>query len=253
MICVTTLRIDITSAPPKPDTLPGIEIAGMQDAMKPQFQTSAGDRQFADRLALLCELPLQMSADTPLDSLFETILARLVQVIPGAQRAAFLMCDPVSGELLPRAYVSPGGAGPAVSETLARRSIEEGKGFLWLRSQAGEASESILINRIESGMYAPLVWMDKAIGVLCVDHPQARTPFSNADLSFLVAVAQYAAMAVTNHNLAEDLRRTVRIQERLLTNFSPKLRQKLLDRARHGRLRAGGERSEVTILSCDMR
>jgi class 3 adenylate cyclase len=40
---------------------------------------------------------------------------------------------------------------------------------------------------------------------------------------------------------------------RLLTNFSPKLRQTLLDRAAHGRFRPGGQRSEVVILVSDIR
>src|SRR5258707_5506305 len=40
---------------------------------------------------------------------------------------------------------------------------------------------------------------------------------------------------------------------RLLTNFSPKIRDKLLSRATDGRLRLGGERSEVVILESDIR
>jgi adenylate cyclase len=40
---------------------------------------------------------------------------------------------------------------------------------------------------------------------------------------------------------------------RLLTNFSPKTREHLLERAQHGRLRLGGERSEVVVLESDIR
>ena len=38
-----------------------------------------------------------------------------------------------------------------------------------------------------------------------------------------------------------------------MTNFSPSIRKKLLEKARLGRLRLGGEKSEVTILSSDIR
>jgi len=255
-IGVTRLVIELPAPAAKPATLPGIEIAAMQDAAAGGAKALAldsGGSNFVARLKVLCELPLQISSDLPLDELFEVVLDRLVAVIPGAIRAAVLLVDTPSGELLPRAFRAPGGAGPAVSETLARRSIGERKGLLWLRGWEGDMTHSILVNRIESGMYAPLLWGEQAFGVICVDNPKAGQPFSDDDLRFLVAVAQYTAIAVANYRLAEDLRRTVLIQERLLTSFSPKLRQKLLDRARHGRLRTGGERSEVTILSCDMR
>ncbi len=255
-IGVTRLVVDVPAPPPKPETLPGIEIAAMHDAAAPQvaqladaaagvskaLARDAAGLNFVERLKVLCDLPLQVSNDRPLDELFEVVLDRLVKVIPGAIRAAVLLCDAGSGELLPRAFRSPGGTGPAVSETLARRSISERKGLLWLRGSQGDLSHSILINRIESGMYAPLLWGEQTFGVILVDNPQAGQPFLDDDLRFLVAVAQYTAAAVANHKLAEDLRRTVLIQERLLTSFSPKLRQTLLDRARHGRLRTGGER-----------
>jgi adenylate cyclase len=41
--------------------------------------------------------------------------------------------------------------------------------------------------------------------------------------------------------------------KRLLTTFSPKIRDQLLVRARNGRLRLGGERSDVAILESDIR
>ena len=52
---------------------------------------------------------------------------------------------------------------------------------------------------------------------------------------------------------AGRLRRSASLVERLLTNFSPKIRRKLLDKARQGRLRLGGEKSEVTLLVSDIR
>src|SRR5579871_5582899 len=239
--------VELPAPAPRPVTLPGVEIAAMHDAGGSQVA------QFSDATGASFIPRLQLSSDQSLDTLFEVVLDRLVQVIPGASRAAVLLCEAGSGELLPRAFRSPGGSGPAVSETLARRSIAERKGLLWLRGSEAELSQSILINRIESGMYAPLAWGGQTFGVICVDNPQAGRPFLDDDLRFLVAVAQYTSIAIANNKLADDLRRTVLVQERLLTSFSPKLRQKLLERARNGRLRTGGERSEVTILSCDMR
>jgi adenylate cyclase len=72
-------------------------------------------------------------------------------------------------------------------------------------------------------------------------------------LRLLVAAAQYAALAIANHRLCDELQSNVKLIERLLTNFSPAIRQRLLAKARGGRLRLGGEKSEVTILSSDIR
>src|SRR5262249_62299289 len=73
------------------------------------------------------------------------------------------------------------------------------------------------------------------------------------DSRLMRAVAHYAAMAAMQNQLQSELRRNAALLSRLLTNFSPKIRDTLLSRAAHGRLRLGGERSEVVILASDIR
>lgn len=106
--------------------------------------------------------------------------------------------------------------------------------------------------QILGGMYVPLRWGDQTFGVVCVDSPRAEDCFTENDLRFLVAAAQYAAMALANQRLEESLQREARTLERLLTHFSPKIRKVLLEQARQGRLRPGGTKSEVTIVFCDI-
>ncbi len=69
----------------------------------------------------------------------------------------------------------------------------------------------------------------------------------------MLAVAHYAALAATQNQLQDELRRSAALLGRLLTNFSPKTRGQLLARAGRGRLRLGGEKSEVVILESDIR
>ncbi|MDB6023026.1 MAG: adenylate/guanylate cyclase, partial [Pedosphaera sp.] len=64
--------------------------------------------------------------------------------------------------------------------------------------------------------------------------------------------APEAPLAVANQQVQDDFRQSAILYERLLTKFSPQLRNRLVSRAREGRLRPGGERSEVTILSADL-
>ena len=257
----TTLWVDVPAQPPRGPLAPksaereaAAEVhilkaidTGAATVVAGRKLTSEGER----RLALLFELPMQFGAETELEALLQLIMKRVVEVIPGAKRGALLFCGHQPDSLLLKAYVSA--EEPAVSETLARRALAERRGFIWRRQVEGDISRSVKQHHIETGMYAPLCWQDKALGVICVDTPEVATVFTEDDLRFFMAVAQYAAVAVTNHQLQDDLRQNSKLLERLLTNFSPKIRAVLLERARRGRLQPGGDKSQVTILFCDIR
>ena len=203
----------------------------------------------AQRLELLYALPLQFGEQTQLDVLLGAIVKRLTEVIPGAKRGALLLQDRRSPQLLLKAHLPEGD--PAVSLTLARRAMEKKEGFLWCREIDLSKSQTDL--NMQSGMYAPLLWKGEALGVVSVDNADTRSAFEVDDLKLLLAVAHYAAMAVAQQQLHQDLRQNSAILARLLTNFSPKIRESLLEKARHGKLRLGGEKSEVTILCSDIR
>jgi adenylate cyclase len=155
----------------------------------------------------------------------------------------------VTGELLLKAHVPVGQ--PSISMTLATRTMARRRGFIWRDSL--DPSQSQILNRMKTGMYVPLIWKDRVLGVACVDNEQTKTIFSMDDLRLMLAVAHYAAMAAAQNQLQDELRRNSVLFGRLLTNFSPKLRETLVSRAAHGRLRLGGERSEVVILESDIR
>ncbi|HRI14339.1 MAG TPA: adenylate/guanylate cyclase domain-containing protein [Verrucomicrobiota bacterium] len=214
--------------------------------------TSSAGTSMLRRQALLLDLPAAFAEATSLESLLQHVLERAVSTLAGARRGTILLREreePFGLRLA--AYVSDGP--PAVSETLARRAMDTRSGFLWQRSADTTAGASILELRIESGLYAPLVWQQQALGVICVDNPETAAAFTEDELRLLLLIAHYAAMAVANQRLQADLRANARVLERLLTSFSPRLRERLLQQARQGRLRPGGERSDVSILFSDIR
>ena len=149
-----------------------------------------------------------------------------------------------------RGYVSADE--PAVSETLARRALEEKRGFIWRWSEEGDTSKSLRELKIVSGMFAPVQWRDRVFGVICVDSPDVRDHFEEADLHFLIALGQIAGMALSEHQTESELASRDKLLRRLLANFSPKIRDVLIERARHGKLRPGGVKSPVTMLFCDI-
>jgi adenylate cyclase len=225
-----------------------VDISTVIDASESAFATSSNDTGI-QRLALLYELPLQLSAEPDLDNILQAITERMVKVIPSAMRGALLMRDSATSRFLPKGSVPLGR--PAVSETLMKRAIQERKGFVWHRGPDLTSSQGEF--DIEAGMYAPLLWKEEVLGVICVDNHRGGPTFGEDDLRLLMAVAHHLAMAAVQNRLQEDLSRNNALLSRLLTNFSPKIREKLLARASRGRLRLGGENSDVVIVMSDIR
>lgn len=209
--------------------------------------------QARHRLELLYDLPLKLAAEKDLGRLFKLILERVLDLIPGAVRGALLIKEHGTGKLAVRASVPE--SAPPISRKLILRAITEQTGFIWgdNASDHEDISQSMAAIRIRTGMYAPLVWEGESIGVLFVDNPERRQAFSQDDLQFLLSVAHYAASAVANQLLQHEIAQNNRTLEHLLTNFSPKIRGRLLEKSREGRLQPGGEKSVVTILLSDLR
>jgi pSer/pThr/pTyr-binding forkhead associated (FHA) protein len=156
-----------------------------------------------ERLAMLLELPIEFGQQTQLDPLLQLIVARVVKVIPGAERSALLLRSRDTDELVLKASIPAGE--PAVSATLARRAYTEGRALVWRRIIDGVVSQSVRRLEMKTGMYAPMQWRDKPLGVLCVDNPHRDCQFSEDDLRLLLAVANYAALAVANHRFQDAL------------------------------------------------
>lgn len=214
------------------------------------FDTSREDSQL--RIAQLLELPLLMAGETDLNVICSKVLDRVVELIPGAERGAFLVYDPDTNKLALRAGIPE--ENPPISRTLIKKAAADGCGFIWNDGGSEmDATASMRRHAITAGMYAPLMWRGDVMGVLCVDNPHRTGAFQDEDLRFLMAVAHYSSAAIANHHMQKRVTDYSVVLESLLTNFSPRLRSKLVEKARTTGLKPGGERSEVTLLLSDFR
>jgi adenylate cyclase len=228
------------------------DITQTLDAQGSLFEGKEGpSADMGRRLALLYDLPLQLSIEARLDTVLQAIVERLVAAIPRATRGALLVKDPASGQLLLKAHVPAGE--PAVSLSLARQAMQQRQGFVWHRGTDPDVTMTLGGQQITTAMYAPLLWKDDALGVLCAVNYERLDAFTTDDLRLMLALAQYAAMAVVQRVMSDELRANTHLMTRLLTNFSPKVRERLMASARTGRMRLGGQKSEVTILIADIR
>lgn len=221
-----------------------------QQAAPLLFDTTREDSQ--GRIAQLLELPLLVAGETDLRVICRQVLDRVVELIPAAVRGAFLVYDPDTQKLALRAGIPEDN--PPISRTLIRKAATDGCGFIWNAGEGGvDPSVSMKQHAISAGIYAPLMWQGEVMGILCVDNPHQAGAFQDEDLRFLMAVANYAASTISNHHMQKRITDYSVVLESLLTNFSPKLRGKLVDKARTTGLKPGGERSEVTLLLSDLR
>ena len=223
------------------------------DATRPAFISANVKSSEALRMALLYELPLEFASETNREALLQLIPKRLLEAIPGAEQAALLLGDKL---LLVACY--PHSFGPSL--TFAQRAAERRQAFIWppVRKQPeanadGSPIETRSLGRVQSAVYVPLLWKDQVLGVICLENCKTERAFNPKDLRFLLAVAHHGAMVLGSLQMQDDLRQNAQVLERLLTNFSPRIREKLLHEARQGRFRPGGEKSDVAILCSDIR
>jgi adenylate cyclase len=202
------------------------------------------------RAALLYELPLLFGSGRPVTEVLQQTLQKIQSVLPAVSHAALLLRDRMTGGLLLLAHV-PVGA-PAVSLTLAQQVMDSKNACVWVRGQH-EPTASLDAHGIHSGIYAPLLWQNESLGVFLVSSKSSDAYLGREDLKLIVALTHHAAMALASANLQNDLRLKGEVLERMLTNFSPRIRSALVNRASRGVLRLGGEKSEVTILCSDIR
>jgi len=228
----------------------GVAIAKDVDAtaIEPVPSECAGDPN-AQRLKMVCDLPFQFATKVTLESLLPAIVDQLADVIATGESWALVLREPETDSLLLKTYRCAQQV--YLSETLLRRAMTERKAFVWKRNPEADVSGSIAQGGIETGIYAPLLWQGEALGAICAGARSAEAIFTDEDVRLLVVVGQYAAMAVATQRLQERLRRESVIRANLLRQFSPKVADQLL--VHHGRLRLGGQRSEVTILNSDIR
>ena len=140
--------------------------------------------------------PREFADPTDLEALGDCVVKRLIEVIPGGERAALYVTDAGARKLIAKAHLPA--LKPILSSRLARRAIAGRKGFAWKQS---DKEDSIRRLPIQGGMYAPLLCGEEECGLLTVDTTQAALEYAPEDLSFYLHVAQLVAVFVHRQQL----------------------------------------------------
>ena len=121
------------------------------------------------------------------DSLYLTI-EDIVGKFDAAERGCILLFDTQENELVVRSHYPL--FEPAVSTTLARKTIEEQQAFIWESEKSFLPSASQKTLNIKTGMYSPLTFGPQTLGVITVDTTSSLGEFSRIDLDLLINVSQ---------------------------------------------------------------
>jgi adenylate cyclase len=213
-----------------PPPVSGVTLA--LDATRTSVQEPLEHLKTTPREALFYDLPLQMASQANYQAMLDCAVSSLLKFFPTADHGVMLLQDRNSSCLLLQAHVPAGE--PSASMELAEHVLKQNSAVIWNPAAAAEndiGARSLIGMQTTCAMYAPLSWQNERLGVLCVDTRRAGNAFTSDDLRLFIAISHHVALA----------------------HFSPKVRQRLLERAARGRLTLGGERSEVSILFSDIR
>jgi adenylate cyclase len=204
-------------------------------------------------IAVLSGLPMRLATETKLHDLCQATVEAVVELIPGVQRCALLLKDRDDGLSL-QAFLPKNEPHASVSDRELNRAISEKQGFIGDSQDEHIAQYHSLGSALGTCIYSPLVWNNETIGVICVDNPARRSPFTTLDLHLAEAVSQYASMAIAQHNAQEALTKQTDFTNRLFSSrFPPLVRDGLMRQAAEDSLPIGTRQWLVTVLNSDIR
>jgi adenylate cyclase len=220
--------------------------------------TRAGDETAAnaDRLLLLLsEISRQLVQSLPLEEILNRIVSVVFQTIR-VERAFLLLLDPATGDVAPRVVRTRDGESipmATLSRTIVRRVIAERVAVLAadVRLDSRLASvRSVTDAQIRSFMCAPLWNHSAVIGVLYVDNPHTEQ-LSATDLDVLQALSSYAAVAIEQARLSENIREETRRREILQRYHSAAVVDRILEQ-RNADAAFIAEERDVSVLFADI-
>jgi two-component system NtrC family sensor kinase len=156
----------------------------------------------------------------------EELLVRIVEAavyITRAEEGFLLLKDPQADELYLRAARNLGEQRAQrmrmpIEDTLAGQVVRTGKPVRLDKASAGAALKVKTGFLVRAILQVPLTVGNNVIGVLAVDNQQSERTFSENDQYLLSALADYAAIAIENARLYQEVKESEERYRDLFTN-----------------------------------
>lgn len=213
----TTLRYEagakapVSGAPEEELRTVTMEIDATTDLLKLEgIQSPAKVRRLGQHLKLLIDLSRTLGAVQGLKTTLDQITELLLQFFPQAVNAMILLAQ--GDQLTPMAVrwreKSPHNSAHIYSETIVRKALTEKRSFLTvdaLRDDRFSHSRSVVELNLRSVMCAPILFKEKALGVLELDTVASPQMFMEDDLNLFTAIATQVGASIANGRLYDEL------------------------------------------------
>ena len=169
-------------------------------------RASVGLHQRLDEIDALTRLGHAVTSSLDLDCVLTAVVEAAVE-LTGAEEGSLLLVDASSGELYMRAarnfqeefvrkFRLP------IQDTLAGAVLRTGQPVILDEKTPQKIKTAYLVHSLA---YVPLQSHGRVFGVLGVDNRLNRTPLRESDLKLLLALAEYAVIAIDNAALYEKI------------------------------------------------
>lgn len=208
------------------------------DRRKAQVPFAGSDRRTGrDRrqlrfLRLLSEISKTLVDVLPLPQVLSRVVDLVFEVVP-AERTFLLLRDSSDEAVTARVLRARDGSIPeaTLSRTIITKVMRDRVAMLaddarYDSRLDGAGSIQAMVN-IRSFMCAPLWNRNEVIGVLYTDNPKSKR-FTADDLDLFAALANYAAVAIEQARVAEQLQKETQKRERLARYHSPAVVNKII-------------------------
>ena len=193
---------------------------------------SGRDRRQLRFLRLLSEISKTLVDVLPLPQVLSRVVDLVFEVVP-AERTFLLLRDSADEAVTARVLRARDGSTPeaTLSRTIITKVMRDRVAMLaddarYDSRLDGAGSIQAMVN-IRSFMCAPLWNRNEVIGVLYTDNPKSRR-FGAEDLDVFAALANYAAVAIEQARVAEQLQKEMHKREKLARYHSPAVVNKII-------------------------
>jgi adenylate cyclase len=217
---------------------------------------SRGDRRGGRILRLLSDISKTLVTVQPLEQVLARVVDLVFDVLP-ADRAFLLLRESWEQPLTARVMRNRDGSVPSnvtISRTVVNNVMRDRVAILAKDARYDsrlDSSASIHIMNIRSFMCAPLWNRNDVIGVLYCDNPRSKQ-FVEEDLEVFTALCNYAAVAIEQARLSQQLLEETRRRERLQRYHSPGVVNRILHSEASIEGRFMTQEREVSVMFSDI-
>jgi adenylate cyclase len=241
---------------------PGFDRRRGEDRRRIDLGRAAGDRRSGRErrggriLRLLSDISKTLVTVQPLEQVLARVVDLVFDVLP-ADRAFLLLRDSWEQPLTARVMRNRDGSVPSnvtISRTVVSNVVRDRVAILAKDARYDsrlDSSASIQIMNIRSFMCAPLWNRNDVIGVLYCDNPRSKQ-FVEDDLEVFTALCNYAAVAIEQARLSQQLLEETKRRERLQRYHSPGVVNRILHSEASIEGRFMTQEREVSVMFSDI-